>query len=424
MPRKWKHKSPWYDWDNAKVDLKDKKLKIAIIGGGIAGCSLAFLLNDAGYSNVVLFEKNEDVALCGSGNKTGIFYPLITSQWNDTSEFYFESLKTVFNFLKKYLIEHSVSHDWCGMLALPKKERERIKWPILPKNLGFPESELQYLLKEEAEKKAGYDLNEGGLYFPNAGWVSPKELVHSFINDESIEVCLNKELVDLNYESDQFYLKFKDQSSEQADLVFLCNAKDVEPFIGDDALSLKEVRGQVSYVKSKEPIKNLKTVLCYSGYTAPAHEGIHHVGATFDPKDSSLELRTEDHQKNLDLFFNYTKKVPLELAGGRVGFRCVTPDRLPIIGPVHDLNFYREHYFDLGHGRHWKDYPQGKYIKNLFVNAGHGSRGLISALWGSLLLVKWVNQEVLQSNINYEILHPARFFVKKLRRQNYDSNQR
>lgn len=81
--------------------------------------------------------------------------------------------------------------------------------------------------------------------------------------------------------------------------------------------------------------------LCHQGYIAPAAGGGHCIGATFNLREQTRELRREDQRDNIE---QLARAIPawraalegLDLAtlGGRVGFRCASPDYLPLAGPV------------------------------------------------------------------------------------------
>ena len=61
--------------DNYKNQLNKN---IAIIGAGIAGCSLAKILSSKGHK-ISLFDKNDEILSGASGNKSLVTYPNLSA---------------------------------------------------------------------------------------------------------------------------------------------------------------------------------------------------------------------------------------------------------------------------------------------------------------------------------------------------------
>jgi tRNA 5-methylaminomethyl-2-thiouridine biosynthesis bifunctional protein len=109
----------------------------------------------------------------------------------------------------------------------------------------------------------------------------------------------------------------------------------------------------------------LNTVLCTEGYAAPARNGMFTVGATYGNLEDTLELRAADHAENLAMLSQLSPSLYETLGGnalrpemldGRAACRCNVADYLPLAGPVSPT------------------------MPGLYVNTGHGSRGLITSM--------------------------------------------
>jgi tRNA 5-methylaminomethyl-2-thiouridine biosynthesis bifunctional protein len=204
-----------------------------------------------------------------------------------------------------------------------------------------------------------------------------------------------------------------------APVVIIANGHDAQRLLGNDTLTLQKVRGQIAYLPATAQSSMLKTPVCYSGYLTPSHKGQHCVGATYDLKDESTEIKEED--KN-EIITALKKALPTfdaqPASGGRVAFRTSTQDHLPIIGPVPDQDFYQEHYHDLHHGKPAHRYPAAQYQANLFITTGHGSRGLISCPMAAELIASMLNGEPLPLLADVSnAVHPARFVVRNFKRK-------
>ncbi|MDZ4374763.1 MAG: FAD-dependent oxidoreductase, partial [Phenylobacterium sp.] len=174
-----------------------------------------------------------------------------------------------------------------------------------------------------------------------------------------------------------------------ADAVILANALSVRDLVAD--MSLSPVRGQASWTTdgARSP------ALAWGGYVLPTRDGVL-FGATHDRDDTRVDVRNEDHARNLELL---SRALPRLAAGidatrlvGRASIRAVTPDRLPLAGAT------------AGDSR-------------LYVLAGFGSRGFSFAP----LLAEHVAAQILgaPSPIGAaaaELLDPGRFMRRSARR--------
>ena len=100
------------------------------------------------------------------------------------------------------------------------------------------------------------------------------------------------------------------------------------------------------------------------------------------------------------------------------GVRAVTPDYLPFVGPVGDVDAFNQQYSVLKkHAK--KCIPLcGAYLRGLYVCAGFGSRGLTSIPLCAEFLAASINQEPFgMSRTMTQSLSPARFLYRALIRE-------
>jgi tRNA 5-methylaminomethyl-2-thiouridine biosynthesis bifunctional protein len=94
-----------------------------------------------------------------------------------------------------------------------------------------------------------------------------------------------------------------------------------------------------------------------------------------------------------------------------------TPDRYPMVGAVPDVDYCRQTYAELRHGRVGQVFPAARYQKNLYLLGGLGSRGLTtSGLCAELLASLLMGEPLPMQATLYQQLHPARFLIRQLRR--------
>ena len=100
---------------------------------------------------------------------------------------------------------------------------------------------------------------------------------------------------------------------------------------------------------------------------------------------------------------------------GRAAFRCTSPDYLPIVGPLAESAAFQQAYAVLGKdARQVPDTPC-PWLPGLYINSGHGSRGLITAPLCGELLAAWLSDEPLPVPASVaEACHPNRFALRAL----------
>ncbi|NNG61374.1 FAD-dependent 5-carboxymethylaminomethyl-2-thiouridine(34) oxidoreductase MnmC, partial [Pseudomonas fragi] len=208
-----------------------------------------------------------------------------------------------------------------------------------------------------------------------------------------------------------------------APVVVLAGAAEVKRFPASSALPLKRIRGQITQLAQTPASSVLKTVVCAEGYVAPGRLGEHTLGASFDFHNEDLTTTPEGHQGNLDLLEEISPDLATRLGEqldpqslqGWAAFRCTSPDYLPIVGPLVEPQA-----FALAYGALSKDARQVPdapcpWLEGLYVNSGHGSRGLITAPLSGEMLAAWINHEPMPVPRSIaEACHPARFAVRAL----------
>ena len=352
-----------------------KKKNVGIIGAGIAGCSLAKVLSGRGH-NVVIFDKEDGPSKAATGNPFLVAYPRLSPHDSPYARFslhsylfssrFYDDMKT--QFWKK-----------SGVLMLGFDENS-LKRETALCNSRKDTVLFEKLSKESASKKAGFKISHGGLFFKDAGYINPEGLCQEMINDELIEKKFKEEVQVLIKESNHFHLK-TEKSEYVLDHVCLCNAFMVNQFADLQGISKK--RGQVSYISTDKTLKNLEFPICAGGYLSPKNGDKHLIGSSYSKSDST-ELIQDEHNENLKKI-NIIYDQNIELKGGRVGFRTVTKDRLPLAGVVNGI----------------------------YVNVGHGSKGSTSAPLCSEYIADLIDETTLPINsFVAKALKPDRFRTK------------
>jgi tRNA 5-methylaminomethyl-2-thiouridine biosynthesis bifunctional protein len=209
-----------------------------------------------------------------------------------------------------------------------------------------------------------------------------------------------------------------------APTVVLAGAADIKRFDFSSDLPLKRIRGQITRLPQTPESQELSTVVCAEGYVAPARLGEHTLGASFDFNNDDLTPTAAEHAGNLHMLEEISMDLMARLGAdtlrpetleGRAAFRCTSPDYLPIVGPLADREAFADAYVSLGKdARQTPDIPC-PWLEGVYVNSGHGSRGLITAPLSGELLAAWLDDEPLPlPRAVAEACHPNRFALRRL----------
>lgn len=403
--------------------------RVAVIGGGLAGCHAARALARRGLS-VTVFEAEPDLARGGSGNAQGVLYAKPAPGGGLAADF---SLAALLFAQRHYRAlwdrDDPCLGAACGVLHLAADEREAGGQATLVERLGAP-ALCRQLERSEAEDIAGVPLPAGGLWFPASGWLSPPAVCRALIAgiepaDRPLGVRQAR-VARLAPDPGGGWRLFDEQDRLLADAghVVLACANALAGFAQCAALPVQPVRGQVSRVDTgRAPAAGrLRVALCAEGYVTPARDGRISFGASFHPGDAAVDTRAVEHAHNLArLRRNVPGLVPDDVipedCGGRAGLRCATPDRLPITGPVPDRDRMVERFALLRKNANAAIADAGAWHEGLWVSAGYGSKGLAYIPLASEWLASQIIGEPPPLGPELRVgLSPARFLIRDLKR--------
>ncbi len=387
-------RKPWFDTRSAA--RLEPGARVAVIGAGIAGASAAYHLRAAGFAATV-FEARAP-ASGASGNPAGLIMPRLDAGDGPAAQFFAQSYLYTAQLLAT--LESGVFNA-CGVKlhATTGKEKERqeklLAMGALPEGWMTPEGD--------------------GLFFPQGGVVDPPAFVDALLGDATVR---QEKVTRLSHEDGGWRVETV-QAAHAFDAVIIANGLDALRFAQARSLPLSGSAGQIDCFENAPPPPSAHA---FGPYAAPAPKGGLVIGATYAPAAIGEEpgFTTEATQSNIEAVAKYLPEAVAGLAASgstpRAAVRCTTPDRLPIAGPAPDWGFYGGAYDGLRDGRK-HDYPRGESSPGLFLLTGLGSRGLVTApLLGAMLVAELAGAPSPVSAAVYEALHPARFFIRDLKR--------
>ena len=350
-----------------------RERKALVVGAGLAGAAICERLCARGWE-VTLVERRAAPAQEASGNHAGVYHPIVTP---DDSLFARVTRAGFLTWLQYARNFPGVRWDACGALQLARDPKEAASQRRAIGALALPPEYASVVTQEEASAHAGVPVSAGGLWFPRGGWVQPASLVR-----EQLAACGERLQQRFSHEL---------QAVPSDGIVVLANSSEALRLHPMPHLRLRRVRGQISYVPAAS-VQAPHAAVLRGGIVLPAVDGVCVVGATYDFGDEDPALRPDGHAANLErathILPNFSFD-PVSVAG-RVGFRSVTADRLPVVG---------------------------RLAENVFGAFAYGSRGLVWATLAAELIVAELEGDPLPvEGALADALRPARFAERAARR--------
>lgn len=356
---------------------------IVVIGAGIAGASIAHALTAHGHV-VTVIDGAAAPASGASGNHAGVFRPLPSRDNSPLSRL----LRAGF------LLGHrqfpklpDARYGWTGALHIARDDKHAATQRAIVAEQALPADFCRFVERDEAAALAGWPVELGGWWFPRAGWINPPSLCRALLN--GIDCRFNQPVARLARIGSHWELLGEDGTTiAEADDVVLANGVDAPALVPDHALPIRIGRGLVSHIP-EAATPRFDSVATRLGYVTPAVDGIRCAGATMAAGDRDPAPRLADHVENLH-------RLDMALPGfgvgldpahldGRVSFRPMSPDRLPIVGPL-------------------------AANEGLWIIDGFGARGLVFAPICAALLAAQIDGKTLPLEADLvAAVAPARF---------------
>jgi tRNA 5-methylaminomethyl-2-thiouridine biosynthesis bifunctional protein len=341
--------------------LAAKVASCTVVGAGLSGASVAAALAQRGWQVRVL-DQGEAPAAGASGLPVGLVLP-------------------------------HVSADDCPLSRLTRS------------GVRLTLQQAQRLLRPGLDWAASGTLEhrvDGTLWHAQAAWLKPAELVRALLSQPGIQFQGGVHVTALRQCGDLWeLLDAQGKILSCTRRVVFANAQGVRPLLAglqasqpDGAPQLKQlpalhgVRGQMSWgwhadlpeaVFPPFPVNGAGSVISQVPVPQAAGESktakAWFVGASYEPADALPVPEQENHAANLarlkTLLPTLAQVLAPEFQAGRINSwhstRCVTADRLPVVGPLDHLP-----------------------ASSLWICAGMGSRGLTFAvLCAELLAARW-----------------------------------
>ncbi|HTZ00319.1 MAG TPA: bifunctional tRNA (5-methylaminomethyl-2-thiouridine)(34)-methyltransferase MnmD/FAD-dependent 5-carboxymethylaminomethyl-2-thiouridine(34) oxidoreductase MnmC [Rhodocyclaceae bacterium] len=359
--------------------------RIIVVGAGAAGSFAARALADHGFQ-VTVIERRTAPGEGASGNKAGVFRPQPSVDDNRLARL----LRACFLYGRRRLealAPLGARAGFTGALQLARDDKHEEAQRRAVEQQRLPPEFCRFVEQAEATQLAGWPVERGGWWFPMAGWASPPSLCAAALT--GLEVRYGADVARTERQGGLWRLyDAAGALIAEAPQLVLAAGIETPKLAPAHPLPIRVGRGLVSHIP-EAAVPPFHIVATRSGYVTPAVDGIHCAGATQQDGDEEPAARLGDHVENLArlnaILPGYAERIDPALLDGRVGFRPMSPDKLPIVGPLSASD-------------------------GLHVVSGFGARGLVfAALCGELLACRLTGEPLPIEGDLADALHPQRF---------------
>jgi tRNA 5-methylaminomethyl-2-thiouridine biosynthesis bifunctional protein len=386
---------------NAHAPAPDAHARRAIVlGAGLAGAAACERLCARGW-DVTLVERHPQMAMEASGNLAGVYMPLLALDDNPTARLSRAAYRYALAYWEQLGgIGAVIEGDACGVLQLARSDAHAAQQRRIAARHQYPRDFAEWREAGDAGRYAPH----GAWLFPQGGWARPASVCAVMLAACADRLHQRFGVGDttLAYLDGQWQVRDVDGATvAQAPTLVLANGDGARTLAQSAHLPLAALRGQVTHLEPAT-LPPVPTVLCGEGYLTPASHGLCSAGASYE-LDADPHLRADSQQANLARLAAMLGQPDLLHAQplrGRVGFRSVAPDRLPLVGamPVADTDARIERL---------RDVPRQP---GLYALLGYASRGLIWAPLAAELLAAQLDGEPLPLEAALlDALDPGRF---------------
>lgn len=331
-------------------------MNAAIIGGGLAGCSVAYRLSQLGL-DVTLFEQEERLAQGGSGNFAALYHRYLHSSSNSPMSKFMRCAHKSFDQLTGEFDKESIRND-VGVFQFPGTGR-------LKKLIQSGDHNEEVVSAKDLEQLIGFSVSSDAFYFSDGGWMDPRLLCDLYIKNSSTKVTYRTK-IDIHKKDNKWLGEY--------DYLVLANAMMSADYLQKVNLRLSPLKGQVFWFSKANELPHC---FAYDGYLTPCINGFHMLGATFEREKYDTQFEEQRVSEVLDRLNKWIPGLISEekfSTKGRASVRAVSYDKIPYIGELEE---------------------------NCFTSIAHGSRGLVSSAWAADAISGAINKD---QKVNHETL--------------------
>ena len=338
-----------------------------VAGAGLAGCAAANALAKKGI-NVTLLEPTGHVAQFASSVPLAINHVRLSASPSPEAERRVQSYT-----FSTALIASIRSARTTGALQLPGANASPNRLLTIAKTLG---DWARFLQPDEASAIAGTALTRPAVYFPNSAIVNGPEFCRKLIRHPRVQLTKGVLTQDLSMPT------------------VIATGTTIPTSLRLPPLEMATVPGQIDLFTKISDFDLLKTTVIDDGYVIPSTRSVLASGSTYEHGRWDPSAATHANRARLRALFGHALFRWIQRYRGT---RCVTSDRVPIIGQA---------------------------TETLWLSLGYGSSGTTSALLAAETIASGIVGELPPIDPHaLAVADPSRFVERQKRRPDPFTNQ-
>lgn len=296
--------------------------EVCVIGSGIAGAALARAFRAEGISPMVL----EDGSVGASGNPAALVTPRLDAGGGVPARLYAQAFARA---ARLYELETPEAVIARGALQLEAAPRDAARFDKVAESDLFAPGALERLSPAAVGRRLGEPCGSGGLWISDGLVLEPARVLRAWLSGAARRKGTAARLK----AAEAGWRVLGPDGETLCEAPVVCLAAGVGSADLWPGMRLQPVRGQASFAS----VAARPTPAAWGGYVIPTREGLL-FGATHDRGQSDVDVRNDDHRRNLALLAKARPALAAaldpEALGGRAGVRASTPDRLPLAGEL------------------------------------------------------------------------------------------
>lgn len=419
--------------------------RAVIVGAGLAGCASALALARRGW-HITLLDRGAGPGAGASGLPAGLVYPLLSADDNIASRLsraaYAYALRALAGAANdgddspdatyaagEVAVDGGIQEGQfgpvsyaCGVFQQALDDAEEAALRERFEQQHWPHDFARYEDAGTAQAHLGIRPRRGGVWFPGGTIVHGGRWCAVMLAQArkaaaqtggTLDVRWHCTVTQIAMEAQRWHAQVPGGDCHGAPVMVLANAADLATLTPLAHAPLQALAGELTLLE--EPaLGALRAAVGGDGYAIPPLLGAAAVGATYEttaalPGAPAANATAENLQRLQQLL---AQMPSVHAQGSFRAHRCVSPDRLPLVGALCDAPQVLGHPRQFA-GAHLADLPR---MPGMYCLAALGSRGLtLAPLLGELLAALISGEPAPVETALCAAVDPARFVLRHLR---------